>query len=156
LRISLDEQAGWLVARIVEPGWSGQLSDAPRQALADAITGFYKMSGVELVHEQIEAALEPSTRYEVTERGLCVWSESGQLVRCYDLRDDDPPPETDVWHAVTRPEAFEREQLLFASWPVTWELWVEVWDRDQHGGRHTPRLVIGAHLLPDAWQRAVS
>ncbi len=155
LRIALDEQAGWLVARIVEPGWSAQLADAPRQALADAITGFYKMSGVELVHEQIEAALEPNTRYDVNERGLCVWSESGSLVRCYDLRDDEPPP-TDVWGPVTRPEAFDREQLLFASWPVTWELWVEVWDRDQLGGRNTPRLVIGAHLLPDAWQRAVS
>lgn len=156
LRISLDEQAGWLVAHIVEPGWSAQLADAPRQALADAITGIYKMSGVELVHEQIEAALEPPAPYEVTERGLCVWSESGKMVRCYDLRDDEPPPESDVWRAVTRPEAFEREQLLFASWPVTWELWVEVWDRDQLGGRHTPRLVVGAHLLPDAWQRAVS
>lgn len=156
LRMSLDEQAGWLVARIVEPGWTAQLADAPRQALADAVTGFYKMSGVELVHEQIEAALEPATRYDVNERGLCVWSDTGALVRCYDLRDDEPPPQPDVWRPVTRPEAFDREQLLFASWPVTWELWVEVWDRDQLGGRHTPRLVIGAHLLPDAWQRAVS
>lgn len=156
LRMSIDEQAGWLVARVVESGWSAQLAEAPRQALADALTGFYKMSGVELVHEQIEATLEPATRYEVTERGLCVWTESGTLVRCYDLRDDEPPPQADLWRPVTRPEAFDREQLLFASWPVSWELWVEVWDRDQLGGRHTPRLVIGAHLLPDAWQRAVS
>lgn len=155
LRLSLEDQAGWLAARILDTGWTTRLADSPRQALADALTGFYKMSGIELVHEQIEAVLGAGVRYQINDRGLALCGPTGEIERQIDLRDDEHPhPATD--YPVSRPAAFEREQLLFAGSPVSWELWVEVWDRDQAGGRHTPRLVLGPLLLPDAVRRAVS
>jgi hypothetical protein len=155
LRLSLDDQAGWLSARIVEAGWTTRLAESPRLALADALTGFYKMSGVELVNEQIEAVLGPGACYQINDRGLAIRGPAGEIVRQYDLREDERPRPATAY-PVSRPAAFEREQLLFAGSPVSWELWVEVWDRDQAGGRHTPRLVLGPLLLPDAMRRAVS
>ena len=156
LRVGLADQAGWLTSRIIDPGWTARLSDIPRQALADALTGLYKMSGVELVHEQIAANIDPQQSFAITDRGLTVWSGSGTPLHAYDLRDDRSSAESASSLAIIRPEPFDREALVFASWPVPWDLWVEVWDRDQAGGRYTPRLVVGAHLLPQSLERAVS
>ncbi|HWB11337.1 MAG TPA: hypothetical protein VG826_19060 [Pirellulales bacterium] len=156
LRIGLAERSGWLTSRIIEPGWAARLSDVPRQALADALTGLYKMAGVELVHEQIAANLDPQQTFEITDRGLTVFSASGEPLHAFDLRDDRSLVESDSSLPVIRPEPYDREALLFASWPVPWDLWVEVWDRDQAGGRYTPRLVVGAQILPQSLERAVS
>ncbi|HQU43932.1 MAG TPA: hypothetical protein PK867_14030, partial [Pirellulales bacterium] len=156
LRLALSEQAGWLTARIIEPGWTARLSDAPRQALADALTGLYKICGVELVYEQMAANLDPQQSFEVTERGLTVWSGTGTPLQSFDLREERSLREGESELPVIRPGRFDREALVFASWPVPWDLWIEVWDRDQVGGRYTPRLVVGAHLLPESLERAVS
>lgn len=155
LRLSLSDQAGWLTARIVSPGWSARLTDAPRQALADALTGLYKMCGVELVYEQIAANFDPQQTFEINEHGLTIWSGTGTPTESFDLRESRAAA-TDDSVPMIRPGPFDREALVFASWPVPWELWVEVWDRDAVGGRYTPRLVVGAHLLPDSLERAVS
>ncbi|HEV7221666.1 MAG TPA: hypothetical protein VGN42_03140 [Pirellulales bacterium] len=148
LWMALEEHTGWLGARVIEPGWSGSLDDAAQQALADALTGLYKIAGVELIREQIESALEPGSRYEVNESGLIVWSDAEAAPTFYDLRklhESQAPPAS---FAPSEPAPLDLEQMAFFASPVTWELWVEVWDRDQSGGRYPPRLVIGAHLLP--------
>jgi hypothetical protein len=156
LRIGLADQSGWLTSRIIEPGWAARLSDAPRQALADALTGLYKMAGVELVQEQIAANLDPQQTFEIIDRGLTVFGASAEPLQVFDLREDRSLGESDSWLPVIRPEPYDREALLFASWPVPWDLWVEVWDRDQAGGRYTPRLIVGAQILPQSLERAVS
>jgi hypothetical protein len=156
LRIALAEQAGWLTSRIIEPGWAARLSEIPHQSLADALTGFYKMAGVEIVYEQVAANIDPQHTFDVTERGLTVYSADGQPLHVFDLRDERSRGEVGPALPVIRPEPYDREALLFASWPVPWDLWVEVWDRDQAGGRYTPRLVVGAQILPHSLERAVS
>jgi len=148
LTIAFEEHVGWLVARIVEPGWLNRLGEKPNQALADALTGFYKMAGVELVREQVDAVLEPPlTEYDVIEPGLLVRTDAGGAA-VYDLRTSStivPRMETPSY---ARMPEFDREQIVFAASPVAWDVWVEVWERDQSGGRYPPQLVIGAHLLP--------
>lgn len=153
LRIGLADQAGWLTGRVIEAGWAAHLAEAPRQALADALTGLYKMSGVELVREQIAANVDPHQTFDVTDYGVAVYGAAGQLQAAYQLRDE---PAAAAGLPVVRPDPFDRESFVFASWPVPWDLWVEVWDRDQNGGRHTPRLVVGAQVLPHLLERAVS
>jgi hypothetical protein len=133
---------------VIEPGWSESLGDAAEQALADALTGLYKIAGVELIREQIESALEPDSGYEVTERGLIVWSDRQAAPTFYDLRKLYEAQSPAASAAPNEPAQLDLERMAFFASPVTWELWVEVWDRDQSGGRYPPRLVIGAHLLP--------
>lgn len=146
LAIALEEQSGWLIARVIEPGWSTTLEDGAQQALADALTGFYKISGVELIREQIESALDSSAQYEIDDLGLLVGSEPGSPPVHYDLRESAEEMRSTL--AGAKLDGIDLEQLAFFASPVTWELWVEVWDRDQSGGRYPPRLVIGTNLLP--------
>jgi hypothetical protein len=148
--VALNEQSGWLTASVIQPGWSAALNEAEQQALADALTGFYKIAGVELIREQIESALPTAASYEPCEGGLKIWFEQGGAPIVYDLRDSGSAA-INVPGLNGEPEELDREQLAFFVLPVTWELWVEVWDRDQTGGRYAPRLVIGANLLP--WPR---
>jgi hypothetical protein len=49
LWIDLEERLGELTARVWRPGWLEGLDDAGRRALADALAGLYKISGVEWV-----------------------------------------------------------------------------------------------------------
>ncbi|HXT59900.1 MAG TPA: hypothetical protein VN699_14780 [Pirellulales bacterium] len=148
LWMALEERSGWLAARVIEPGWSESLDDAAGQALADALTGLYKIAGVELIREQIESALEQDSRYEVNESGLIVWTDHQAAPRFYDLRKLYEAQSPQASSTPNDPAQLDLERMAFFASPVTWELWVEVWDRDQSGGRYPPRLVIGAHLLP--------
>src|SRR6185295_18930842 len=72
--LAFEEQAGWLVAGVYRRGWSDALSSPRRQTVANALAGFYKMAGVDLVRDQIESQL-PATSpgYEITEDALLVW-----------------------------------------------------------------------------------
>jgi hypothetical protein len=49
LWVDLEERCGVLAAGVSEPGWLSTLSDGQRRALDDALTGFFKKSGVERV-----------------------------------------------------------------------------------------------------------
>jgi hypothetical protein len=120
------------------------------------LTGFYKMAGIELALQQIDVVLEPHLiDYDVIEPGLLV-RPSGGGAAVYDLRQSPTiAPRTESPSFARLPE-FDREQLVFAASPVAWEMWVEVWDRDQSGGRHLPQLVIGAHLLPETAGRGAA
>ena len=106
------------------------------------------MAGVELIREQIESALEPGVSYELCENGLRVRFDRGASPLSYDLRYASDGSSSAVPYPAAELGELDRERLAFFASPVTWELWVEVWDRDQTGGRYTPRLVIGANLLP--------
>ncbi|HVW37304.1 MAG TPA: hypothetical protein VHB99_08355, partial [Pirellulales bacterium] len=85
-------------------------------------------------------------RYEIDDRGLAVGSVPGATTVHYDLRESAEEMRSTLEGA--KLDGVDLEQLAFFAAPVTWELWVEVWDRDQSGGRYPPRLVIGTNLLP--------
>ncbi len=81
LWLALEDQAGWLVAGIDRRGWLDQLSPTQRGTLSNALAGFYKFAGVDLVREQLDAHLAPEKHtYAIDERGLVVRSvqERGQ------------------------------------------------------------------------------
>ena len=70
LWIALEEHSGWLVAAMHERGWLDRLGRRQRRTLANALAGFYKLAGVDLVREQLDAQLQPGTEdYRIDERG---------------------------------------------------------------------------------------
>ncbi|MEX0678607.1 MAG: hypothetical protein WD063_16115 [Pirellulales bacterium] len=131
LWLAFEEQSGWLVAGIHERGWADNLSYVQRHTLASALAGFYKMAGVDLVREQIEARLEAgSPGYEVNDRELVVWSRQNGPVRTFRLRD---------WPTLYDdgeggPTAVDRDRWVFAATPISWRRWVVTWELDQLGG----------------------
>jgi hypothetical protein len=152
LRLRFDEQSGWLVAGLGDaPAWLAELGESARTALADALVGLYHKAGIELVHEQVRALLQPPwAAYALTPRGLQVWlpGTSAAAVE-FDLRAGaEAAVARRVEAAVAEPTvpgptvepSLAAEQIIFAQNPVRWSSWVDLWERDRAGEMPLPRL----------------
>jgi hypothetical protein len=145
--LEFEDQAGWLVASVRDPGWLPSLTPEQRQTVTAALAGLYKLAGVDLVHEQLESNLPARFyRFDLTPRDLVLWTAPppGEAVS-YDLgeprgtlrprRAGGPAPDEPLLDA---------NQLVFAQIPIYWEQWVAAWQKDQEG-KGPPRL-FGADL----------
>jgi hypothetical protein len=147
--LSFEEQSGWLLAGVAEPGWIASLAGEERVLFENALAGLYHRAGVELVREQIEAALPATTRYDIADEGLVVWPAGWATELVYDL--DQKP----TLHARVRgeppaeaPPVLDRSALLFAEQPIPWKTWVEVWSAAPGAGSIGARVLKGASILP--------
>ncbi len=147
--ISLEDQAGWLVASIDRRGWLDQLSPVQRGTLANALAGFYKLAGVDLVREQLDAHLPPETEtYTIEERGLVVRSVHDNHPEVVYALSDWPPGAAGgpPWPLETRYPS--RQELIFSARPIAWNDWIMAWQRDQLAGAALPAPLADTHLLP--------
>ena len=144
--LAFEEQSLWLVASIHRRGWSDTLSYPRRHTLASALAGFYKMAGVDLVREQIEARLDPtSPGYEITDDMLVVWPSRDDPEHVYPLRDwpaleDRIEPRGTAWT--------DRDRWVFAATPISWRRWVVTWELDQLGGFSKHQVLENLDVLP--------
>jgi hypothetical protein len=146
LWLAFEEQSGWLVASIHKRGWADNLSYQQRHALASALAGFYKMAGVDLVREQIEARLEPnSPGYEITDEALIVWPKADGTRLVFPLR---TWPTLDSPDAASSPLAAEREKWVFSAVPISWRRWVVTWELDHLGSTSKHQVMEDLSLLP--------
>jgi hypothetical protein len=150
LAFDLEEHGSRLVAGIAQAGWTDGLGADQANALADALAGFYKLAGVNLVREQLADGLPAGSAYDVVEEGLIVWAgpgyESGAL---YDLNGSEELVSQRL--AGTPPAKFRKlkaARILFRETPVFWVEWVAQWDADAAGKRPRHRLQRSVRLLP--------
>jgi hypothetical protein len=150
LWLSFEEQSGWLVAGIQRRGWSDALSLVRRHTLASALAGFYKMAGVTLVREQIEARLEPGSRgYDITDESLIVWTSDNRLQRVYRLSQwPSMNGYHDVQGAMVSQPALDRPQWVYAATPISWRRWVVTWELDQLDGASRHDVLDNISVLP--------
>jgi hypothetical protein len=151
VRLEWEEQSGWLVASIREPGWLETLDNTQRQDVTTALAGLYKLAGIDLVSEQVRENLPPRARFTLTERDLIV--ETG------------PPREAAVRYDLTKPRGalkpytlegaaaaswptLDPGRVIFARVPLSWQQWVENW-QDNPDGKASRRLLSSSvKLLP--------
>ena len=166
IHIDLEEHTGRLVAGITTfeeqknptrngasrpfNGWLDRLPLEQLRAFTDALVGFYKSAGVDLVREQVEALLPPGAWFTFVERGLVV--ETGARFEhgaVYDLSGDGAlPPQPLYGEPPALSRALPADRLIFQRMPIRWDDWAEAWERDLAGKGHKPPLVRGVHLLP--------
>jgi hypothetical protein len=150
LRLSFEEQAGWLLASVAEVGWLAHVPASQAGVLAVAVLGLYHLAGVQLVREQIAAALPPSSRnYDIGDQGLVVWVDErfGHKV-IYDLEELDDSLEPQLTNGLTSSPlpALDACRVIFACQPLTWDGWVATWQLDSTG---RPALLAESEkLLP--------
>jgi hypothetical protein len=153
--VDFEHHGGWLLAALTGPTgsqetWLARLAPEQGMAFRDALGGFYKLAGVEVVREQIEAQLPAGMAYDLTEKGLVVWSLTGQEGEVvYDL--EARPELTPVPHGPsTLPILlpFAAEAVLYSETPIRWTDWVETWQLDHDGKGHAPLLPMRVRLLP--------
>ncbi len=132
LTMRWEDLNGWLAARIVDPGWMSELPAETRTRLNVALTGLYKLAGVDLVREQVLSAITHGTDMEP---GLELEADAVRLISphadpvVYPLRQEGRSitPVAINGAAVTGWPVVERSQLLFQETDVTWSEWVDHW-----------------------------
>jgi hypothetical protein len=172
LRMSLEEQSGWLMASIVEPGWLQDITPEQTAVFCAALAGLYKLAGVDLIREQLEQDFHPTAWcYDVSDEGLVVWphaagagthgshgpsswwgrSHAGPRA-VYDLRKGPMiVPRLSADFPDVKPPVLDRGHSIFGATPAPWDLWVEIWRHDQDGeGRFKPFSDF-TRLLPVAY-----
>jgi PAS domain-containing protein len=150
--LAWEDHAGWLVAGIRQSGWLNHLNPAQRQTLTTALAGLYKLAGIDLVREQVEAHLPATvTCYDITERTLILWltQRNGKAI-LYDLEDlkgQLRPRTPDGAYALDWP-VLDARQLIFAQVSISWQQWVETWQPNQNANLPTTLAEAGVKLLP--------
>ena len=131
LVLAFEEQSGWLVASASEIGWVADITEKDRRTLLNALIGFYRLAGVDLVREQIRATFgSRALPYDIAEEGLIVWpGGSYEEEAIYNLRHRSvirPYPK-----AVARRfflPAVPIEGLIFSESRLRWEIWGALWE----------------------------
>ncbi len=136
-----EDRSGWLVAKWAEAGFLATLPDEQAQLLENALAHLYKRAGVDVVREQVRAALSKEAKdFDIGPGGLLVWygaRESSPLM--YDLGDpgNDLQPKTPARRLAPSP-VLNARQVVFGRITITWSQWVDVWRTGASGER--PRL----------------
>lgn len=155
LTLEFAEQSSWLAAVIRNPGWMIDLEMEQADVVKAALTGLYKLAGVDLVREQIEHQLTlvssasqstvPSRPvrnihpYDIGSAGLIVWPNGMYESEIYFPLDEEP-----VTHP--RPRSLARaagiaplaiDDLVFHRYDVSWEAWQRFWDDEQDPAGHS-------------------
>jgi hypothetical protein len=156
LVLGIDHHSGWLLAGVLEPAWLPKLTREQRQTLAAALAGVYKLAGIDLTREQIAEGFAPTpVAFDICGNNLAVWP-------CSDITKESTfdlaagpvlqPHETNGALAArqtngamtARLRPLDTSWLLFTNTPISWQEWVQTWDRDRS-------LVNGdVHELPYA------
>jgi hypothetical protein len=159
LWLAFAEHAGWLIGSVEEAGWLKHLTPEQRQVMTSALAGLYKLAGVDLVREQLDAVLMPSVPgYDITDHQLVLWTgpRNGHGIT-YELTDryDRLRPHRRNGQDLTQLPALDARRLFFSRVPLTWEQWVECWQKDHEGKGHPHLLGDGVVLgLPELHQTA--
>ena len=153
VRLEWEDQAGWLVASIREPGWLESLRDEST-AGGDDSPGWSLQTGRHRSGLRTGArVLPPGASFTLTERGLVV--ETGPLREAavrYDLRRSRRrplKPRRSMEQARRQTGlSWIRRALLFAQVPLSWQQWVESWQGSPDG--KPPRTLFSSSikLLP--------
>ena len=129
VRLLFQEQDGWLVASVSDPGWLDSVPPEMQHSFETALQGFYKKAGVELVREQIVRNITGAHPYDICSRGLLIWPDrqfgreiSIDLSRRHQLR---PFPTSMAASYGIQPVS--RESGVYSDSQFRWADWQRVW-----------------------------
>ena len=156
-----EDRSGWLVARWAAPGFLTALTDDQARVFANALAYLGKRAGVNLVWEQVRAALPKEAQHaELSPDGLLVWyGARGSTPVLYDIADPAPQlrPRVPGQRQPTAGPTLDATRLMFDRTRITWTEWTEVWrapvpgDKPRRLGPAVNELV----LLPPRAERVV-
>jgi hypothetical protein len=151
LEIRFEMRSGWLVSAVMRPGWAARLGPAERHVLAAALVGLYKLAGVELVRQQIDAQLPHATEWDIAGQKLVLAPQADletEVVYPLDAGGPIEPQVTrgELWRAMPTLDA---RQVLFSQVPVLWDQWVAFWEQARSAAAAPPGPIVPVHVLPE-------
>jgi hypothetical protein len=129
LWLEFSDLSGWLLAGIERLGWLAALEPGDIQLVSQALAGLYKMSGVDLVREQIQSQIGADTHFDLCEAGLVLWPVGDPARRVvYRLRDSDPlVPHAIEPGSIAFGPVLQQQKLMFGKNEISWSRWLETW-----------------------------
>lgn len=73
VRLLFQEQSGWVAASVAESGWLRFASTDQLKSFQNALQGFYRKSGIDLVREQLETNFVNFQPYDINSEGFAIW-----------------------------------------------------------------------------------
>jgi hypothetical protein len=129
IRLLFQEQSGWVVASVAETGCLRFASADQLRSFQNALEGFYRKCGIDMVREQMEAKFLHGHQYDINWEGFAIWPHgmfshelTVDLYRKGNLR---PLPAAEAAAAGIQPT--ERENVLFFETGTDWSDWVVLW-----------------------------
>lgn len=154
VQISFEEQSGWLLGSIPRRGFLERIPQDQLIVFENALAGFYKIAGVELVREQIIAGIGDQP-YDIAGDGLIVWpSRDYRTEVVYDLHSNAPLLRGRVRDTEGKPASLPdgalpitlaSNDLFFSKQIIRWAQWVEAWS--DAAAASPPRLIHAASLI---------
>jgi hypothetical protein len=138
-----EDRYGWLATGWAEPGFLTALTDEQARVFGNALAYLYKRAGVDLVQEQVRAALPKEAQHsDLCPDGLLAWyggRDSAPLL--YDIADPAPQlrPRVPGQRHPTSGPVLDSTRLMFNRVELTWSQWTDVW-RSPAPGDKPPRL----------------
>jgi hypothetical protein len=149
LVLSFEEQSGWLVATVSSSGWLEEVTGDERERVRNALVIVYKRAGVEIVREQVVAALpEGRPPWDIADEGLVVWPGrhwESEIVYPIDGASLLAPVAV-VGRVPEGMGSVPAEALLFSESPLRFRDWVAAWEDGAAGA--PPQLLPRVRVLP--------
>ncbi len=129
LQLRLQEQSGWLVTCVSQMGWLNTVSEEQWNSFLNALEGFYRKCGIDIVREQLEANLTREYPYDVDPAGLLMWPTGRFDVEIVaDLKSEGTIHSLPATQAAEAGLAsVEREKILFSATYTEWKVWEKIW-----------------------------
>lgn len=129
VRLLFQEQSGWVAASVPEQGWLRFASTDQLKSFQNALQGFYRKSGIDMVREQLEANFIHAHPYDINSEGFAIWP-NGQFDRelAVDLSSKGavrPTPASEATSAGIF--SADRKDVLFNESLTEWTHWQELW-----------------------------
>ncbi|HQZ65985.1 MAG TPA: hypothetical protein PLY87_12940 [Planctomycetaceae bacterium] len=128
-RLLFQEQSGWVVASVPNPGWLRFASGDQLRSFQNALLGFYRKSGIDLIREQLEANLIHNHPYDIDADGFAIWPDGHfdkeltvDLSRNGVVR---PMPSSEAAAVGILPA--DRKAVVFAESTTEWTHWQTLW-----------------------------
>ena len=148
VRLLFQEQSGWVAASVPESGWLRFASMDQLNSFQNAVQGFYRKSGIDMVREQLETNLIHSHPYDINSEGFAIWPNGHfdreltvDLSRKGPVR---PMPGSEASTAGIFP--MDRHAVLFNESRTEWTQWLYLWTPAESAG--------GTRCLPPACSQA--
>jgi hypothetical protein len=135
--IAFEEQSGFILANVADPGFVAALDPPLRAVFADALGGLYALAGVDFVREELDLALAGAP-YDVCDDGLAVWPDGDfRAELLYDL--DAHGEVTPVVRGDAKPKPLDLGKLHFGA--IDWARWSAGWT-DREATPIVPRPLV--------------
>lgn len=129
VRLLFQEQSGWVVASVPDAGWLRSASMDQLKSFQNALQGFYRKSGIDMVREQLETNFIQTHPYDINSEGFAIWPNGNfdkelivDLSRKGAVR---PTPGSAATTAGIFPT--DRDAVLFNESNTEWTTWQYLW-----------------------------